>query len=213
LRLRKWRVSGRWYAAALLIAPLAMTVAPLAMLPWFPDLLPGIITKESKVSLVLMGLVAGLLAGIFEELGWTGFAIPRWRLRYGVFGTGLAVGLLWGAWHLLVNFWSSGSPSGGVSPTLLLHTVLFSLGVLPAYRVLMVWVYDRTASLLVAMLMHASLTASNVTFVPLATGVPLVLWSIVLAAALWIVVGAVAVAKGGAAFAAAAAERGGDAHA
>ena len=31
---------------------------------------------------------------------------------------------------------------------------------LPAYRVLMVWVYDRTGSLLVAILMHASLTAT-----------------------------------------------------
>ena len=44
------------------------------------------------------------------------------------------------------------------------------------------------------MLMHASLTTSNVIFVPLAAGVSLVTWSLVLAAVLWLVVAAVAVA-------------------
>ena len=42
--------------------------------------------------------MAGLMVGIFEELGWTGFAIPRLRLRYNVFTTGIIVGLVWGAW-------------------------------------------------------------------------------------------------------------------
>jgi membrane protease YdiL (CAAX protease family) len=196
-RLLKWRVGARWYAVALLTAPLLMTAIPLALSLLFPEFLPGIVTTDDKASLLLLGIAAGLGAGIFEELGWTGFAIPRLRLRYGVLTTGLIVGLLWGAWHLLVNFWSSGSPSGALSLDLLLHSVLFSVGVLPAFRVLMVWVYDRTGSLLVAMLMHASLTTSNVILVPLATGVPLVTWSLVLAAALGVVVGAVAVTNRG----------------
>ena len=196
-RALKWQVGARWYAVALLTAPLLMTVIPLALAFLLPQFLPGIITKSDKASLLQMGIAAGLMAGIFEELGWTGFAIPTLRRRYGVLTTGLIVGGLWGAWHFWVNFWSSGAPSGGLSPTLLIHSVFFSIGILPAYRVLMVWVYDRTQSLLVAMLMHASLTASNVILVPLATGAPLVIWSLVLAAALWAVVAAVALAKGG----------------
>jgi membrane protease YdiL (CAAX protease family) len=170
---------------------------PLVLSLLFPEFLPGIFTTDDKASLLLLGIAAGLVAGIFEELGWTGFAIPRLRLRYGVLTTGLIVGVLWGAWHFLVNFWSSGSPSGAFSLVLLLHSVLFSVGILPAFRVLMVWVYDRTGSLLVAMLMHVSLTTSNVFFVPLVTGVPLVAWSLVLAAALWVVVAAVAVTNRG----------------
>jgi hypothetical protein len=44
---------------------------------------------------------------------------------------------------------------------------------LTAYRVLMVWVYDRTGSLLVAWLRHASLTASLAFILrPQATGCP-----------------------------------------
>jgi hypothetical protein len=71
---------------------------------------------------------------------------------------------------------------------------LFSF--LPAYRVLMVWVYDRTASLVVAMLMHASLTASMLILGPLAlSGVPLVTYLLVLAGALWVVIAAVAMAN------------------
>jgi membrane protease YdiL (CAAX protease family) len=192
-RLLRWRVGARWYAVALLTSPLLMTAIPIALSLLFPEFLPGIFTTDDKASLLLLGVAAGLGAGIFEELGWTGFAISRLRLRYGIFPTGLIVGVLWGAWHVLVNFWSSGSPSGALSLVLLLHSILFSVGILPAFRVLMVWVYDRTGgSLLVAMLMHASLTTSNVILVPLAVaGVTGPTWSLILAVALWVVVAAV----------------------
>jgi len=64
--------------------------------------------------------------------------------------------------------------------------------------VLMVWVYDRTESLLVAMLMHASLTASTLIVAPLAiSGIVLLTYQLVWAAALWVVVGAVALATRG----------------
>ena len=68
---------------------------------------------------------------------------------------------------------------------------------LTAYRVLMVWVYDRTESLIVATLMHASLTASTLfIFTPAGDrGGFLDLWR-VFAAAVWIVVAVVAVANG-----------------
>jgi hypothetical protein len=62
----------------------------------------------------------------------------------------------------------------------------------------MVWVYDRTGeSLLVAMLMHASLSASMLILQPLAiAGVSLLTYILVFGAALWVVVGAVALAQG-----------------
>ncbi len=63
---------------------------------------------------------------------------------------------------------------------------------------LMVWVYDRTGSLLVTMLMHASLTACTLFILaPAATGAPLVTYNLVAAAAAWVVVAAVAVANRG----------------
>jgi uncharacterized protein len=103
-----------------------------------------------------------------------------------------------GAWHLLQALWVSGTYSGALPLALFVLLNFFSgVAQLTAYRVLMVWVYDRTESLLVATLMHASLTASTVfIFTPLATGVPFLTYGWVLAAALWIVVAMVAVANG-----------------
>jgi CAAX protease family protein len=90
----RWRVGARWYAVALLTAPLLATAAGLALSLLSPEFLPRILTADDKASLVLIGLAVGLLAGFFEELGWTGFAIPRLRLRYGLLTTGLTLGLL-----------------------------------------------------------------------------------------------------------------------
>ena len=144
-RLLRWRVGARWYAVALLTAPLSVMAVLLALSLASPEFLPGIFTTTGKATLLLMGIAVGLGAGIFEELGWTGFAVPRLRLRYGVLATGLIVGVLWGAWHFLVNFWASGSFSGAL-PWQCSSCPRSSSPFLPAYRVLMVWVYDRTGA-------------------------------------------------------------------
>jgi uncharacterized protein len=200
-RLLKWRVGARWYAVALLTAPLSMMAALLVLSLSSPEFLPGILATGDKATLLLMGIAVGLGAGIFEELGWTGFAIPRMRLRYGVLATGLFVGVLWGAWHILANgLWASNVTSGGLSLAIFLPAYLFTflVGQLPAFRVLMVWVYDRTGSLLVAILMHASLTASTLILQPLAvSGMALLAVTLAYAAATWVVVATVILAQGG----------------
>jgi membrane protease YdiL (CAAX protease family) len=194
-RLLKWRVGPRWYAAAILIAPALMTAVLLALTLFSRRFLPGIFVSDDKATLVVFGMAIALAAGIFEELGWTGFATPALRRRYGVVTTGLIVGLLWAAWHLLVALWASGTVSGALAlASYLLDPLLF----LTAFRVLMVWVYDRTESLLVGILMHVSLTASaRVIGVPGLAGLPLLTSDLVWFTAVWVVVAAVAVANGG----------------
>jgi uncharacterized protein len=194
-RLLEWRVGARWYAAALLTAPILAAAVLFAL-----SISSPIFTTDAKTSLVLTSVVAGLIGGFFEELGWTGFAVPRMRLRYGVLATGLVVGVLWGAWHLLQILWVGGTYSGGLPLVLFLILYFFSgVAQLTAYRVLMVWVYDRTGgSLLLAMLMHTTLIVGTIfIFTPLATGVAFLTYTWVLAAALWVAVGAVAGANGG----------------
>jgi membrane protease YdiL (CAAX protease family) len=190
-RLPRWRVNARWYVVALLTAPLSTAVVLLTLSlfsPWFPAALS---TSDDKIALVTMWIVGGLLVGFFEELGWTGFAVPRMRMKYGILTTGLLVGLLWGAWHFLVNW--EGDTFSGALPLALLLARLFSW--LPAYRVLMVWVYDRTESLLVVMLMHVSLVATTGIIDPVLVGGKLLTFLLVKAAVLWIIVAAVAVAQ------------------
>ena len=198
----RWRVGARWYAVALLTAPLLYLAVLLALSLLSPEFLPGLFTTSDKASLLLFGIVSGLIGGgLLEELGWTGFAMPKLRRRYGILTTGLIVGVLWGAWHLLVIFWLGGSTFGDLPPALFLPVRGFDLlaGGLVAYRVLMVWVYDRThGSLLVAMLMHASLSAKMLILAPAAlSGGPFLTYCLALSAASWVVVAAVAVANGG----------------
>jgi membrane protease YdiL (CAAX protease family) len=194
----RWRAGARWYAAALLTGPLLVAAVLFALTLVSPVFLPGIVTTDDRVALLLFGLAWGLIGGGFlEELGWTGFVVPRLRLRYDAFATGLIVGLLWGAWHFLIAFWASSALAGEQSlATFVAGFLAFYVAALPAYRVLMVWVYDRTANLLVAMLMHAFLSASTLILQPETTAGHLT-WNLVLAAALWTIVAAVAVANRG----------------
>jgi len=194
-RLGKWRVSLRWYVVALLLAPL-LTTAILYMLSLSSDaFLPAIVTTNDWIGIVLTGVALGLVVCFFEELGWTGFGTPTLRKRHGIFATGIFMGLLWGLWHLPL-FSASASMSGTIAPALYVAVLLFSF--LPPYRVLMIWVYDRTHSLLVVMLMHASLTAGQLILVPPAiSGASIVAFDITFAAALWIMVAMIAFANGG----------------
>ena len=62
----------------------------------------------------------------------------------------------------------------------------------------MIWVYDRTESLLVTILMHASLVATTLTLVPITlAGEPLLTWLLVWGVLLWVVIAAIAVSSGG----------------
>ncbi len=189
-RLLRWRVGARWYAVALLTAPLLATAILLSLSYFSPEFLPAIVTADDKAGLLLQGILAGLAGALCEEIGWTGFAIPRLRLKHGVLATGLFMGLLWGVWHF-PPFWRSNTFSE-LLPLAVLLWQLFSW--LPPYRVLMVWVYDHTESLLLATLMHASIIGSVIfVLVPASlTGVSLLIWYVSWSAALWVVVGAVA---------------------
>ena len=198
-RVLRWQVSIGWYAVALLTAPLVAALTLGVLLPTSSAYVPPIVASDDRLSLLVASIAVGLAAGIFEEIGWTGFAIPQLRLRHGVLTTGLTVGCLWGAWHLLLFFWTSGGFSGALSLSLFVPAILFCEGVAPAFRVLMVWVYDRTASVLVAMLMHGSLSGGvAMMLIPLTiVGVPLATWYILLTAGLWVAVAVVALANGG----------------
>jgi len=127
-------------------------------------------------------------AGLFEELGWTGFAVPTLRRRLVGTSTGLIVGVLWGAWHFLAVWWGSASSFGSVPVPVFLLVALFTF--LPPYRVLMVRVYEQTRSTLVAILMHASLTASMIILGPAVNGARSLVYNLGFATALWGIVAA-----------------------
>jgi hypothetical protein len=100
---------------------------------------------------------------------------------------------------LPINFWGSGVTAGELSPAVFASVWLIGIlvGLLVAFRVLMVWVYECTGSLLVAILMHVSLTAFQYILTPPLGGTPYWIIGFATAAALWVIVAAVSLAQGG----------------
>lgn len=195
-RLRSWKVDRHWYLA-LLLAPATLVVTDMLLSLFSKNFIPTIFSMTNKMSFLGFTLFGALVGGFFEEIGWTGFAIPRMLQRFSVFKSGLVLGVIWGAWHFLVNFWGSANSAGVVPLPLFLLVALFSF-LLP-YRILMVWVYSRTQSLLLSILMHCSLITFWLTLAPtIGTGLYKVIWFSVWATILWVVVFAVnKVTKGG----------------
>lgn len=196
IRLRRWRAGARWYAVALLTGPVVMSATAAAVSYAFPGYYAPLRTTGELISIVAAGTAVGLMVGILEELGWTGFATLHLRRRYRALSTGLLMGLMWGAWHYPM-FAGSADPSGAIPAPLVVAVFLFAW--LPPYRVLMVWIYDRTGSLPVAMLMHAVLSTGAFinSFMASGTGsgiavvVPALTWG----AAFWAIVAVVSSVK------------------
>jgi membrane protease YdiL (CAAX protease family) len=199
LRYLQWRIKAHWYAVAVLAGPLPVAAVLFGLSLFNPAFLPGIVTTDNIIALLLFGIGWGLIGGgLLEETGWTGFAVPRLLQRHSILSTGLIVGVLWGIWHFLIAFWSSDFNYLGDTDSWIFFVagfLAFYLLARPAYRILLVWVYDRTNNLPVIMLMHASLSASTLIFQPSATGAAYLIWNLILSIILWIVVVVVIVAS------------------
>lgn len=135
------------------------------------------------------GLAVGAVAGFFEEIGWTGFALPRLLARRGPFASGLILGLVWACWHMLADFWGNFAAYGALWVP---YIIIYWLLPLTAYRILMVYAYRRSGSLLQAQLMHLCYTGTLATLSPATSPAEGLLWQAIFAAALWAIVAAVA---------------------
>lgn len=176
-RLLRWRVGARWYALALLTMPVLM----LAVLWPFSFVVDPAFAPRLQWSLFAIGLIAGT----FEEIGWTAFATPRLLERWRPVAAGLSLGLMWAIWHLLVDIQQNDSAMG--AGWLLEFAVLY-IATLTAYRILMTWMFSHTDSLLLAVLMHASYTGWLLALFPATSFEQGLAWQTTLAAALWMVV-------------------------
>lgn len=195
-RLFKWRVPLRWYAVALLMAPLTVFATLFTLLLISPVFMPGIFSLGNNPVALMFGLpssdktsllLLGLFNGFIEELGWTGFATPMLSSNQNLIKTGVNLGIMWGLWHLFSNYIGSAVGAGTFPLPIYISVILFSF--LPPFRILMMWVYRHTESLFIAVLMHASLDIFWIFSTPLLiTGKERVIWYISWAVVLWSVV-------------------------
>jgi membrane protease YdiL (CAAX protease family) len=119
-----------------------------------------------------------LVCSIFRKL-FSGL-----QLKFDPFSAAVILGLLHAAWHLLPDY------LGGISFYKNFYPLHFLLWVvaLTAFRLIAVWIYNHTNSLLLAQLAHASFTGTQFIFgPPAATASESVLWYGVFTAALCMV--------------------------
>jgi membrane protease YdiL (CAAX protease family) len=90
-----------------------------------------------------------LLGGAFEKPGWRGFGLPLLQERHSPLRATLILGLAWGVWHIPLY-----DPAGFVVPMVLafFYTVL----------------WNRTHSVGLCMLLHASFTPAQDQFILMA---------------------------------------------
>ena len=167
-----WKVHIKWYAAALLLIPGAL-VTLLYVLSFISP-------KFSPNFSLGLGIPIGLIGGFFEEVGWTGFALPRLQSKFTPFVAAFILGFIHTIWHFIADF------LGGIAfykEIYYLHFLLWIIALI-AFRILAVWIYNQTLSVFLATLAHAGFTGSQLVFGPIVTGVETIVWYSVFTVAL-----------------------------
>jgi membrane protease YdiL (CAAX protease family) len=156
-----WRVGGGWWVFVLLF-PAVPTLASLYLGGAVSGRAVGLRGVGSPLSLI--GTIAFLtvFAGLGEEFGWRGFALPRLQSRHTALAASLGIGVLHWLWHTPLFFVQ------GVSQYQLAQDV----GFLPAFlgfgllvvgsAVQLTWIFNNTGgSVLLVAVYHGSLNGWN----------------------------------------------------
>lgn len=150
-----WRISPWFFLVALLVPLFITNVQPVV------EAIGGgsiVYDPPAAVYLMVVFVVINMfILGGTEEIGWRGVVQPRLQNRLSVFSTGLAIGVVWWAWHLPLFF--SGIPGYSLERMPLLSYTLFVLG---ASIVFGAFVNLTEGNVLPVMLMHASVNLGPV---------------------------------------------------
>lgn len=150
-QLTRWRVHPIWYIIALL-GPfaLAAAAAALTVVTGAPAPRSDAYTDWLAIGVTLLSTI--VIVGLFEELGWRGFALPRLQRRLDALWAALLLGGLWALWHLpeLIS-----DPTGQRPP---LQFVVWIL----AQSVIFAWLYNSTnGSLPIVIICHAAINTAG----------------------------------------------------
>ena len=117
-----WRCPAAWYVFVIVGVPLFFYGGALLKGNLFTDPFPF-----SSVPALLLALVLSAIKGPVEEFGWRGFALPLLQRRLAPIWAGLALGLIWGLWHLPAFLLSGTQQSAWSFAPFFLGTVAISL--------------------------------------------------------------------------------------
>lgn len=151
-----WRVGIQWWAIALFF-----TIIPSIAGLYLFNLLGGPTVDWSGLqplyTVVPSIIMLTILAGIGEEYGWRGFALPRLQTRYNALVSSIIIGTLWSIWHIPLYFLEGSLQynfrmDAGLIPAILGYTVY-----LIAWSIQFTWIFNNTkGSVLLAAVFHGA---------------------------------------------------------
>jgi membrane protease YdiL (CAAX protease family) len=164
-RLTIWRV-GLWYWVLAVFLLAVIAILGLLLNPIFGGEAFSLNRLQPAFPFIPMFLVFFLLAGLGQELGWTGYLLPRLQVRYNAFVASLIRALIVLIWHFPLLIYSMIDPTAfpqfpyggwiveyGFAPALL---AMFSLFILP-WSILFTWMFNSTkGSILLVSVLHGS---------------------------------------------------------
>lgn len=131
----------RWYIPILLLMPAVLAL----QYAWMVSTGVSASLPRGTVPLLPAYFLLFIIAGIGEEVGWSGYALDPLQDRYGALPAGILIGGAWALWHL-VPYAFANPPiwvAGQCAATMLT-------------RVLMVWIYNNTGRSVFGMILfHA----------------------------------------------------------
>lgn len=166
-KIRQYKVGTIWYLISLIGIPALFILGVLVQ----PGTLAGFKGMQAAVliqylaSFVLVAFGGGPLG---EEPGWRGFALPRLQAKHGPLVGTLLLAFVWTCWHLpdFLTSAQGGGPGTGLSAFMVNFPIFLAL--VTALAVILTWVYNRTGgSVLMAILVHASVNTPQVALAPL----------------------------------------------
>lgn len=149
-RCLQWRIGWGWWVFALLLPLAVMLLAVGLHVALGGDMATAPASGHLLMTVVNLPLVLLLGGPLGEEFGWRGYALSALQDRLGWRTASLALGLVWGVWHLPL-FFIDGTAQVRIPLGLFLMSVV-------AMSVVFAWLVNRTAgSAVAALLFHTAI--------------------------------------------------------
>lgn len=154
-QLKYWKFAPQWYFSAILIFPATMLAVLFALSSFSASFVPVL-----ALNIFAFG---ALFSSLWEEIGWTGFATPVMLQKFSPLKVGLLLGFLHAMWHLPASIYGAGAFHGNL---FISNFLIASVGIV-GLRIVTIWIYTRTRSLVLGWLTHASFTGGQLLLVSL----------------------------------------------
>lgn len=164
-RFKRFKIKWYWWLLLLLLpASIHFTGRSVWQLLYFGDLFPGLIPMSYWLGAIIPSF---LIAGLGEELGWRGFALPRLQRHYSFIKSSFILATIHLLWHL-PGYWMGGG----------IHNVpfIYMLAFVFPWTFIFNWLYNKSrGSMIFAVGFHAISNASLsiVSFLPSEIDVPI----------------------------------------